>query len=142
MKLTEKMGRRLRRAQKSARGIHVACGYIDSSWWHKGKTFDAELFTTDELFKKVMLVFNMQPIRKVVTKLDICCFDLMDSKAVQETLFDTEVGRKRYLSKALDRINDRYGEYTVYPALMHGREKEVIDRIAFGGVKELQEIYE
>jgi hypothetical protein len=59
MKLTEKMGRRLRKAQKTARGIHVACGYIDGGWWYRGKTFDEELFTTDELFKKVMLVFNM-----------------------------------------------------------------------------------
>jgi hypothetical protein len=52
MKLTEKMGRRLRKAQKTARGIHVACGYIDGGWWHREKTFDEELFTTDNCLKK------------------------------------------------------------------------------------------
>lgn len=141
MKLTEKMGRRLRKAQKTARGIHVACGYIDGSWWHKGKTFDDEMFTTNELFKKVTLVFNSQPQRKVVTKLDICCFDLQDAASVQESLFETEKERKREVSKAADGINNKWGEWTIYPALMHGREKEVIDRIAFGGVKELEEVY-
>ncbi len=141
MKLTEKMGRRLRKAQKTARGVHVACGYIDGSWWHRGKTFDDEMFTTDELFKKVILVFNSQPQRKVVTKLDICCFDLQDAKSVQESLSETERERKREVSKASDNINNKWGEWTIYSALMHGREKEVIDRIAFGGVKELEEVY-
>src|SRR6266446_9146564 len=141
MKLPEKMGRRLRKAEKTARGIHVACGYSDGSWWHRGKTFNDEMFTTDELFKKVMLVFNAQPLRKVVTKLDICCFDLQDAASVQESLFETERERKREVSKAADGINNKWGEWTIYPALMHGREKEVIDRIAFGGVKELEEVY-
>jgi len=141
MKLTEKMGRRLRKAEKTARGVHVACGYIDGSWWHKGKTFDTELFTTDELFKKITLVFNSQPQRKVVTKLDVSCFDLQDATSIQESLFETELERKRDVSKALDGINNKWGEWTIYSALMHGREKEVIDRIAFGGVKELEEVY-
>jgi hypothetical protein len=141
MKLTEKMGRRLRKALKTARGVHVACGYIDGSWWHKGKTFDDEMYTTDELFKKVMLIFNMQPQRKVVTKLDICCFDLQDAGAVQEALFETSREKKRKVSKVLDNINDIWGEWTIYSARMFGREKEVIDRIAFGGVKDLEEIY-
>ncbi len=141
MKLTEKMGRRLRNAQKTARGVHVACGYSDGSWWHTGKTFDEDMFTTDELFKKVMLVFNKQPQRKVVTKLDVCCFELQDAACIQESLFETERERKREVSKAADTINSTWGEWTIYPALMHGREKEVIDRIAFGGVRELEEVY-
>jgi hypothetical protein len=84
----------------------VACGYIDGSYWHRGKIFNEELFTTDELFKKVMLVFNSPLQRKVVTKLGICCFDLVKANSVQE-------------SHAWE-------------------EKEVIDRIAFGGVNELE----
>ncbi len=141
MKLTEKMGRRLRKAQKTARGIHVACGYIDGSYWHKGKTFADEMFTTDELFKKVILVFNAQPQRKVVTKLEISCFDLAKADSIQESLFETSREKKRSISTALDNINNKWGEWTIYSALMHGREKEVVDRIAFGGVKELEEVY-
>ena len=41
----------------------------------------------------------------------------------------------------MDKINDKYGEYVITPALMMGLEKEVVDRIAFGNVKELEELY-
>ncbi|MGH7204282.1 MAG: DNA polymerase Y family protein [Candidatus Levyibacteriota bacterium] len=141
MKLTEKMARRLRKALKTAKGIHVACAYIDGSYWHKGKTFEEEMFTTDELFKKVILVFNSQPQRKVVTKLEINCFHLQEATSMQESLFETEREKKRNMSVALDKINDKWGEWSIYHASMMGREKEVIDRIAFGGVKELEEVY-
>jgi DNA polymerase-4 len=141
MKLTEKMARRLRKALKTARGIHVACGYIDGSYWHRGRTFNEEMFTTDELYKRVMLVFNAQPQRKVVTKLDVSCFDLSEATSMQESLFETSRERKRKVSKALDTINDKWGEWTIYSARMFGRQKEMIDRIAFGGVKDLEDIY-
>jgi hypothetical protein len=86
-------------------------------------------------------MFNAQPERKVVTKLEIHCFDLADASSMQESLFETSREQKRNVSKALDKINDKWGEGTIYSARMFGREKEVIDRIAFRGVKDLEEIY-
>jgi hypothetical protein len=46
------------------------------------------------------------------------------------------------VSEPMDRINDRWGEFVVTPALMMGMEDIILDRISFGGVKELREIYE
>jgi hypothetical protein len=46
------------------------------------------------------------------------------------------------VSEASDKINDRWGEFVITPALMIGMENIILDRISFGGVKELQEIYE
>ena len=43
---------------------------------------------------------------------------------------------------AVDHINDRWGEFVVTPALMMGMEDIILDRISFGGVKELRELYE
>jgi hypothetical protein len=40
----------------------------------------------------------------------------------------------------MDRINDRYGEFVITPALMMGMDDTIIDRIACGGVKELEEL--
>jgi DNA polymerase IV len=77
-----------------------------------------------------------------VTKLDVCCFNLVKAESVQESLFETSRERKREVSKALDNINNKWGKWTIYSARMFGGEKEVIDRIAFGGVKDLEEIYE
>jgi hypothetical protein len=45
------------------------------------------------------------------------------------------------VSEAMDKINDRWGEFVITPALMIGMEDIILDRIAFGGVKELEEIY-
>jgi hypothetical protein len=46
------------------------------------------------------------------------------------------------VSEAMDRINDRWGEFVVTPALMMGMDDIILDRISFGGVKELRELYE
>ena len=45
------------------------------------------------------------------------------------------------MSEAVDRINDRWGEFVITPALMMGMQEIILDRVAFGGVKELREIY-
>jgi hypothetical protein len=46
------------------------------------------------------------------------------------------------VAEAMDKINDRWGELVITPALMMGMENIILDRIAFGGVKELEKIYQ
>jgi hypothetical protein len=46
------------------------------------------------------------------------------------------------VAEAMDKINDTYGEFVITPALMMGMDDTIIDRIAFGGVKELEELYQ
>ncbi len=41
----------------------------------------------------------------------------------------------------MDEMNDRYGEFTVVSGLMIDMDDLILDRIAFGGVKELAELY-
>ena len=41
----------------------------------------------------------------------------------------------------MDKINDRWGEFVITPALMLGMEEIILDRISFSGVKELGDIY-
>jgi hypothetical protein len=52
-----------------------------------------------------------------------------------------KVSPKHAVSEAMDKINDRRGEFVIIPALMMGMDDVILDRIAFGGVKELREIY-
>ena len=89
-----------------------------------------------------MLLFNLQPQRKTVAQLAVSCFDLAHSQSVQVPLFESQLDAKwQRVSKACDAINDRYGEFVVTPALMMGMQDVIIDRIAFGGVKELEDVY-
>jgi hypothetical protein len=39
----------------------------------------------------------------------------------------------------MGKINGKYGKFVITPALMMGMDDTIIDRIAFGGVKELEE---
>ena len=45
------------------------------------------------------------------------------------------------VSEAMDKINNRWGEFVITPVLMMGMGDIILDRISFGGVKELEEIY-
>src|SRR5688500_14019194 len=46
------------------------------------------------------------------------------------------------VTEAMDKINVRWGEFVVTPALMMGMENIILDRISFGGVKDSQEIFQ
>jgi DNA polymerase-4 len=135
MMLTEKMGRRLRVSGNAAQGVHLALLYDDWTHWHHGRKFGQFLYTTPELFRKAMSLFSQAPAKKVVRRISVSCFDLAPIGFMTPSLFDTDVERKRQVSRAVDLINDRYGEYVVTPALMMESRKTVIDRIAFGGLK-------
>jgi DNA polymerase-4 len=50
--------------------------------------------------------------------------------------------RSHAVARAMDKINDKYGDFTITPALMMSMDDTIIDRIAFGGVKELEELYQ
>jgi DNA polymerase IV len=142
MKLCEKMGRRLRRSGSTARGIHVACVYKDHTHWHRGRKLDNPMYTTQELYAKAQLVFNQRPDKqKVVTRMAVSCFELEPSQSAQATLFDAEPDKLRKVSDAMDAINDKYGEFVITPALMMDMETKAKDAIAFGGVRELNDLY-
>lgn len=139
MKLTEKTGRRLRHQMLSARGVRLGLIYNDFSYWHKSKTFSEPLFTTEEIYKKIMYLLNLQPDKKPISKVSIACFDLIKDNKDQLNLFDE--GRGRKLQSAMDSVNDKYGEFVLSPAIMMGMDSLILDRIAFGGVNEMNEIY-
>lgn len=142
LKLCEKMGRRLRKAGFIARSIHFSCLYADQTRWHKSQTFHTPLYTTQDLYTKVLLVFNYQPERKKITHLAVSCFKLIPTYAEQLELFCSNRSKKIKAAKAVDKINNRFGEFTMIPAKMLGMNNVIVDRIAFGGVRELEDIYE
>ena len=135
MMLTEKMGRRLRASGQTAQGIHLGLLYDDGTFWHKGKKFFESLYTTAELFKKVMSIFSQQPGKKIVRKITVSCFDFAPVDSQTLFLFEDSIEKKRKVSAAVDEINDRYGEYVISSALMIESKKTILDRIAFGNRK-------
>lgn len=141
MKLCEKMGRRLRRKNMTARGLHVWFQYKDYTFWHKGRMTSSELYTTFELYRYSQLMFNQQPQLKPITHMGVSCYELESTNKLQMNLFEEVNTKERKAADAMDTINNKYGEFTVIPGIMMDMDDLVLDRIAFGGVKELEDLY-
>lgn len=141
MKLCEKMGRRLRDSNYCAQGIHVGVRYKkDFTSWHMGKKFTHAMSNTQELYKKAQFVLDQQPEKKVVGLLSVTCFDLIPAdQAPQLGLFQDKQKLEK-VSDAMDAINDKFGEYVVTPGTMMGTKNVVVDRIAFGRIRELENV--
>jgi DNA polymerase-4 len=140
-KLVSKMASRLRRAGLSARGVHVAVNYKDGKYWHKGVSFSEQLFDGRDIYKRAFRILAMSPHdESPASKLSVAAFGLSEHMIMQLGLFE-DLPKKKSLVEAVDSVNDKWGEFTVVPARMVGTSDYVPDRIAFGGVKELQELY-
>jgi DNA polymerase IV len=68
----------------------------------------------------------------------VSVYGLIPSTSEQLELF---ASLTHAVSEASDKINDRWGEFMITPALMMGMDGVILDRIAFGSVKELEEMY-
>lgn len=140
-KLVEKAGSRMRRAGYKARGVHLAILYRDRSYWHHGMTLPEPIFDSRDIYKyalRLLLDSAGLPANRRVANLAISCFNLSKEKDPQLTLFE-DLLKKEKLVRAVDRVNNRWGNFVVTPARMLGTGGYVPDRIAFGGVKELEE---
>ena len=132
MKLCEKMGRRLRQSGQLASGVHLGILYLDHSFWHKGKKLRRSISSTKNLFEEIMKLFYLQPQVIVASKISVSCFSLNQNDNQQLELIDMGGERVNKISHAMDKINNRFGEFTITPAIMMDMENTVLDRIAFG----------
>ncbi len=137
-RLTEKMSARLRTAGYTASGIHLTIIYKNGSWWHKGYGLAHEYFDARDFYKAAFKLLILAQPESPVLNLAVSCFNLTKSKSLQLNFFDNTL-KKRNLVKATDIINKRWGDFTVAMARSASGSKTVMDRIAFGGVKELEE---
>ncbi len=137
-KLTTKTTKRLRHAGFIAKGAHLAISYTDGTYWHKGSVSLLPLFSTSHMYQAIMHLFEQSeklPVRTIA----VSVFNLSKNKELQLSLFSNTLQTER-LMKSVDLVNERWGDYVLFPARMVTAKAAVPDRIAFGGVKELEEI--
>lgn len=138
MKLCEKMGRRLRGKGLRARGVHLGFAYRGNGYWHRGQSVNRNLYTTLELYRQAVHLFDSQPEQRAVTRMHVTCFNLTEHNEMQLNMFESTGIKDHILAHATDQINDTYGEFTVVPATMMGMDTTIIDRIAFGGLRDME----
>lgn len=136
--LVEKMSSRLRNAGYKAKGIHLAMTYKNGSFWHHGELFHQMLFDSRDIFKGALLILEGCPFGIPVRNIAVSVFDLIKTNNLQLNFFEN-VEKKEATMKTVDILNKRWGELVITPGRMLNRKQKVQDRIAFGGVKELEE---
>jgi DNA polymerase IV len=101
--------------------------FTDLSWWHQGRKFDVPVAYQRSL--KAQRLLNGSGCPRTVRNLTVSVYDLISSTQEQLELFASATYA---VSEAMDRINDRWGEFVVTPALIMGMEDIILDRIYVG----------
>ncbi len=135
-KLTEKTGARMRRKGFKARGVHVALGFQDGTYWHLGATVSQVLFDSRDIFREQVNLLKKCPELKPVRIISESVFNLVKEDTLQLQLF-SDIEKQSRLVVSLDDVNDRWGDFSITPARMLPAYEKVPDRISFGGVQEL-----
>ncbi|MCU0679601.1 MAG: DNA polymerase IV [Planctomycetes bacterium] len=128
-KLCEKAGRRLRALDREARVIQVGWAYTRAGGVHKSWTLPEPMFTAEEIFTPASSFLSSARLLLPVRMLFISVARL-EPVSAQMSLFEDNLSRKE-LSRALDKLNDKYGEYTVIRGAMWGTADAARDRIGF-----------
>lgn len=136
LRLCEKVGSRLRNNSYVANGIWVSCLYKDNIGFSKSHKIEQPIFSTSDIFGHSLKILNYTGYRNLITNMAVSVFGLSKSLYQQEGLF-SDIEKKKSVSKAEDEINGRFGDFTLTRASLIGMDKKILDRIAFGGIKDL-----
>jgi DNA polymerase-4 len=136
MKLCYKTGRRMRKQGYQARGIHLSLGFQSGNWWAKSRDTSSYMYSNDEIFFHAAKLLEEAFLPDLATHIAVSVYGLRPVDPRQLSIFGGTRYDSRPLSDALDSINDRWGDYTVVPAAMQGMESVILQRIAFGSIKD------
>ena len=128
-KLCEKTGRRLRDMELEAQNISIGMAYTRDGGIFRSFKTPEKMFTTEEIFKYVERFLDNTPIVMPVRVASISVGRLSDITN-QMSMFEDNLSKKE-LSRALDKVNNKYGEYTVVRGQMFNTDDIARDRIGF-----------
>ena len=155
--LALKASTRMRREGFGACSVQLSLLYADHMWFMKHVHLDQPAWTVSDISRHILLLFNIQKgahgpnNAKGVTKIMVDLKDLKSGAAKQCSLFEGQevefasefIGgdRDRRITKALDSVNFRYGPNVLRTGSMAKIEEYMWDRIPFGSVTDLEELY-
>ncbi|MDO8260388.1 MAG: hypothetical protein Q7T50_02715 [Candidatus Magasanikbacteria bacterium] len=128
-KLCEKTGRRLRSLGLEAQRINLNLAFIEVGGINKSLKIQDRMYTSEEIFKQAeMILDNLNlifPIRTVAVSVSA-----LSPLTSQLSFFENKTEIKN-LSLALDKINNKYGEFAIVRGQMFGAKDMAKDRIGF-----------
>ena len=129
LKLCEKTGRRLRSQDLEAKHVYVGWGYVNGGGMYKHKKLIKPIFDTRGIFRTASGIFNSFKLSDKVRFLAVSVSNLIPLQS--QTSFWEDVLKPKKVAKAMDKINDKFGEYSIMYGSMHGLDKQAQERIGF-----------
>jgi len=128
MKLCEKTGRRLRESNQMAKKLYVGWSYKYQYGDFMSFKVPKPIYDTWDIWQHAFTAL-VKHLRSDVSMLAITVADLIPWSGQMEFWQDT-ITKKR-LAEAMDKINDKFGEYTVYRGRMFGTADNAPERVGF-----------
>lgn len=128
LRLAEKAARRMRSEGFEAKAVSCSITLADGSCLGKTKTLQEPVDTGEQLYQQVLEIWRDWEFKIEVMHVAVR-FASLSRKAGQLALFGKD---RRELTRCLDSINDKYGEFTVRSGLLFGTADFAPDAIAFG----------
>jgi len=137
-KLVNKTGMRLRKAGYQTRGVHLGILFRGGGFWHHGSTLPKPVFDSRDIYRHVYRIYRHCPYRLPVSQLAVSCYNLEKYSSLQLSLTEN-LPKKESLVKAVDAVNEKWGQFVITPARMLGTSEIMPDRVAFGSARQLEE---
>jgi DNA polymerase-4 len=123
LRLSERVGRRARRYGYKGGRVTLTVRYADFKTFTKQTTLPVYTNDTGEIYRTALAIFDGINLKKSVRLLGVCLSSLGSNE--QLTLFEETSRKERAaLLKAMDAVNDKYGEDKVTWASTAAGEKD------------------
>ncbi len=139
-KLSEMVGRRLREAKLSGNIVHFILTDRKNEYFNKQRKLDRYIQDGREIFLEAANIFEKSEHYKKNFKLIGVTVSGLKEEINQLSLFDIDQTKSR-LVKYLDRINDKYGEFTISRVPAWEARNLIRDSVGFGRMKEFKVKY-
>ncbi|HSX42063.1 MAG TPA: DNA polymerase IV [Candidatus Saccharimonadales bacterium] len=133
--LSERVGVRLRRKNLIGRTVSVYIRFNDRTGWGQRKCQKEFVLDGYQIYQAGVQLIQYLPPSRPIRLVAITISDLAKQTETTRPLFETD-RRHEQLIKAVDRVNSRYGEFTVHRAVL-AKIKSRIFNLPDGRVKRL-----
>lgn len=117
LRLTEKVGRRMRKANFSGRTIYLGVRFSDFSFFSKQKKLITFINDGLLIYNYALNLLRSFRINRPIRMINVGVSDLIHTNNLPESLLPEEQKREKVIS-TMDQVNDMFGELTVSRALL------------------------
>lgn len=132
IKLVHQLSERLRQQGYQAQSLYLGVIDSDHQHWHQTRQLSHPLVNANDFIHAFLRLVRHIPF-PLIKKINVAVGDLKPTEYLQFDLFDN-LQKNYQLTQALDEVNARFGDCTLFPASMIHTESAVPDAIAFGRI--------